>query len=404
MFKCRSCESASVQSIIPLGMMPLANELLSTIKDKTQRRYNLEVMLCSNCGLPQLRDLVDPNELFTDYVYFSSNSVTMLNSAKELVDSIVPNLKENAFVVEIASNDGYLLKNYVNYGINALGIDPAENIAYFANKIGVPTQCAFFNFELANQLSAEGRQADIIHANNVMAHVPEINDFAAGISRLLKEDGRAIIEVPYFLNLVQNLEFDTIYHEHVYYFTVKSLRKLFTQHGLVMVDIQKLEIHGGSLRIYVGHDHVYTETAKVNTMLTIEDGYNLYDLKTFKSFMFQINELKNKLVSKLIALKSSGYKIAAYGASAKGTTLLNYFNIDNALLDFVVDKSTVKIGKYTPGTYLKIYAPSALIDKKVDYALLLAWNFAKEIMIEQEFFIDQGGEFILPLEEYELAI
>ena len=231
MFSCRSC-GANCQSIIPLGLLPLANALLPSIENIKEQRCNLEVMLCDNCSLSQLRDLIDPKDLFSEYVYFSSNSDTMLKSVADLVDRICPTLLDNAFIVEIASNDGYLLKNYVKAGINVLGIDPAQNIAKIANENGIPTLCDFFGKELAIRLANEGKKADVIHANNVMAHVPDINGFIGGVKCLLKPNGYAVIEVPYFLDLIKKLEFDTIYHEHVFYFTVKALALAFERYDL----------------------------------------------------------------------------------------------------------------------------------------------------------------------------
>jgi len=397
MFNCRSCHSQNTQSIIPLGEQPLANGLHASSKIDQEPRYNLEVMLCQDCGLAQLRDLIDPSELFTDYVYFSSNSDTMLRSAADLVDRIRPTLSEDSLVVEIASNDGYLLKNYISQGIQVLGVDPAQNIAKFANENGIPTLCDFFNDELALKLVNEGKKADIIHANNVMAHVPDINSFVKGIKILLKEKGQAIIEVPYFADLVEKLEFDTIYHEHVYYFSVKPLRTVFGRYGLEIFDIEKIAIHGGTLRMFVGHKGAYPVQPVVEEMLDKEEKSNLYAVGNFKNFVQRIDDLGAELRKVLGNLKKQGAKIAAYGASAKGTTLLNYFKIDKQYLDFVVDRSLAKQGHYTPGTHLLIKSPSALIEDGANYALLLTWNFAEEILAQQARYRSEGGKFIIPL-------
>ncbi len=403
MFKCRSCGSEKIQSIIPLGELPLANALLPSSVVINEPRHNLEVMLCEDCGLAQLKDEIDPKELFSDYVYFSSNSDTMLKSVETLVDKLVPSLDKDAFVIEIASNDGYLLKNYIRHNINALGIDPAQNIAKVANENGIPTLCDFFGESLAQKLAAEGKQADIIHANNVMAHVPDINGFIKGVKHLLKPDGRAIIEVPYFMDLVQKLEFDTIYHEHVYYFSVKPLQTAFARHGLELFDIEKISMHGGTLRLFVGHKEAHELQPVVLEMIAQEESSKLYEVDSFSEFMNKLGTLKKDLIELLSNLKNDGAKIGAYGASAKGTTLLNYFGITSDMIDFVVDRSAVKQGLYTPGTYLEIKAPSVLIESRITHALLLSWNFAEEIISQQQEFITNGGKFIVPLPEVKIV-
>ena len=398
MINCRLCDSTPLKSIIPLGKSPLANALLASPIISDELQCNLEIMLCEGCGLAQLRDLIDPSQLFTNYVYFSSNSEGMLSSVAQLVDRLAPNLPDNAYVIEIASNDGYLLKNYVKHKVSILGIDPAQNIAEVANEQGIPTLCDFFNESLALKLVAEKKQADIIHANNVMAHVPDINDFIKGIKHLLKPDGFAVIEVPYFLDLVQHLEFDTIYHEHVFYFSVKPLKLAFERHGLCLFDIEKIAIHGGTLRLFVGHKEAHRVKPIIDEMIKREEDLNLYNLSTFEDFMIKLEKLKNNLVVTLKNLKNEGKNIAAYGASAKGTTLLNYFGINKEYINFVVDKSPMKQGLYTPGTQLQIKSPETLITEKITHALLLAWNFADEIIEQQQKFINSGGCFILPLQ------
>lgn len=391
---CKLCGSHTLAAIIPLGELPLANSLLPH-PNAQEKRYNLEVMLCQNCGLAQLKDLIDPKDLFSEYVYFSSNSDTMIESVSKLVNKIEPTLPNDALVIEIASNDGYLLKNYKR--VKILGIDPAQNIAKIANEKEIPTLCAFFSKELASELALQDKKADVIHANNVMAHVPNVQGFVEGIKILLKEQAVAIIEVPYFLDLVKNLEFDTIYHEHVYYFSLKSLQLLFKMSGLEIFDIEKLSLHGGSLRIFASHEGVYTPQPIVDSILQEEKKAGLFDISTYDSFMRKLKVLRDDLLSCLKDLKARGARIAAYGASAKGTTLLNYFGIDGRFLDFVVDRSISKQGQYTPGTHLPILSPQEL--KNVNYALLLSWNFTDEILRQQHEFIAHGGQFILPLPE-----
>lgn len=400
--RCRACLHTSLDSIIPLGDMPLANALVNS-KNEQESLYNLEVLLCANCGLAQLRDTIPPDALFSDYVYFSSNSDTMLHSAFQLVDQIIPTLNDDAFIIEIASNDGYLLKNYIKRNMRVLGIDPAQNIASQANHDGIPTLCDFFSEKLASQLIRDGIKADVIHANNVMAHVPDINDFIRGLKILLKPDGYCIIEIPYFLDLVEKLEFDTIYHEHVFYFSVKPLIKAFLSHGLEIFDIKKLSIHGGSLRLFVGHSAQKPIQSIVNDFVLNEEQRKLYSLSKYFDFMNDISTLRVGIVSLLQQLKESGSKLAAYGASAKGTTLLNFFKIDKNLIDFVVDRSIVKQGKYTPGTHLPIKAPEKLLTEKVNYALLLTWNFLEEIIKQQASYISTHGKFIVPFPEVRIV-
>lgn len=401
MLNCRSCDSHKLVSIIPLGKLPLANALLGK-KNDNEGRHNLEVMICEDCGLAQLKDLIDPKDLFSDYVYFSSNSDAMLDSVAKLADRLAPNLSSDSLVVEIASNDGYLLKNYVGKGIPVLGIDPAENIAKFANENGVPTLCRFFGAELAQELSDESKKADVIHANNVMAHVPDINGFIRGLKVLLKDNGIAVIEVPHFLDFVQKYEFDTIYHEHVYYFSLQALLPAFKRHGLDVYDVEKIALHGGSLRLFVAHTGARDVSANVSETVHQEEVADIHNPEIYANFMTHINTLSKQLKDLLMDVKSQGGKIAAYGASAKGTTLLNYFGVTSDLLDFVVDRSPVKQGLHTPGTQLEIKAPSALLDEKVTHALLLSWNFAEEILRQQSEYIQQGGKFILPLPEVKI--
>ncbi len=399
MLKCRSCSSEHLSSIIPLGRLPLANALIKVNKEKLEQTYNLEVMLCTDCGLAQLKDLIDPKDLFSEYIYFSSNSEEMLTSVAELVNRIIPTFEKDAFVIEIASNDGYLLKNYINKGIKVLGIDPAENIAKVANSNNVPTRCAFFGEQLAKELVMLDQKADIIHANNVMAHVPDLNGFVKGLKILLKESGVAIIEVPHFLELVNRFEFDTIYHEHVYYFSVMALKPLFKRYDLEIYNIEKIPIHGGSLRLFINHSGKKNIDPIVEEIIQDEISYGLKNRKIYDQFMKKLEQLKDSLNNKLHNLKSQGAIIAAYGASAKGTTLLNYFRIGKELIDFVVDRSLVKQGLYTPGTQLEILCPSQLVERNITHALLLTWNFAKEIIKQQQDFIGKGGKFILPLPE-----
>ncbi len=403
-FRCRFSGSANCASIIPLGSLPLANALLKKKPDaKEEGRYNLEVMLCRDSGLVQLRDLIPPEDLFSDYVYFSSNSQTMLQSVADLAARYIPKLNKDSLVVEIASNDGYLLKNYVAAGIPVLGIDPARNIAQVANDAGIRTLCDFFGQALAQDLSMQGCKADIIHANNVFAHVPDVNGFVSGLKTILKPDGVAIIEVPYLGDLVKKREFDTIYHEHVYYFSVTALMKIFNAHQLQITDIEKLPIHGGTLRLFVHHAGFLQPSAVVSDYLVEEERVGLHAEETYQALVSEIDELRREFLNTITTLKAQGARIAAYGASAKGTTLLNYFGIEPGMIDFVVDKSPVKQGLYTPGTHIEILSPEALLERKPDYTVLLAWNFAEEILQQQRAYRDVGGKFIIPIPRVEIV-
>jgi SAM-dependent methyltransferase len=403
MLKCRSCSSEALSSIIPLGRLPLANALMSDSSEQPGSTYNLEVMLCGECGLAQLKDLIDPKDLFTDYVYFSSNSETMLQSAADLVDKIIPAIDTDALVIEIASNDGYLLRNYVEKGISVLGIEPAQNIAKVANERGINTLCEFFCEYLAEQLSRDQKKADVIHANNVMAHVPDINGFVKGVQGLLKDHGQAIIEAPYFVDLVENLEFDTIYHEHVYYFAVTPLKRVFDSHGLEIFDIEKLSIHGGSLRLFIGHAGKHVISKRVQDFLDKESEIDLFNPSRYLAFMERLHRLKEDLRATLDQIKNEGKSIVAYGASAKGTTLLNFFGIGKDTIKFVVDRSPVKQGLFTPGTHLEIKDADTLKQESPDYTLLLTWNFVDEILAQQSEYRAMGGKFIIPLPEVKIV-
>lgn len=401
---CRSCQSAKVTSIISFGKLPLANRLLKKNQlDQNEPVYNLEIVLCENCSLVQLKDAIDPEILFSEYHYYTSNSDTMLESARELVNNIIPSLEQPATIIEIASNDGYLLKNYLNKNFNVIGIEPAKNIADYANANGIPTRVEFFNEEVAQQLVKEGYSADVIHANNVMAHVRDIHEFAAGIKILLKTKGRAIIEVPYLLDLIQHNEFDTIYHEHVYYFSLSALVHLFAKHGLSIDDVEKLAIHGGSLRLFISHVDVFKSSSRVKHILDNETKLSINKIAFYQEFINHIYALKASLSETLQSIKNQDKKIAAYGASAKGATLLNFFKLGKELIDFVVDRSPIKQGYFTPGTHIEIKSVDSLINEKIDYALLLTWNFAEEILQQQQNYREQGGKFIIPIPAVEIC-
>lgn len=396
---CRSCGAPLEEKIVSLGTMPLANSLLAPEQLKEQEgAFPLDLYLCTACSLVQLKQNVSAKVLFKNYFYFSSYSDTMLTSAREISQRMIEKmgLKEESLVVELASNDGYLLQYYLGEKIPVLGIDPAENIASVANQRGIRTLPEFFSKELAETLVGENTQADIIHANNVLAHVPALNNFVEGIKHLLKPQGMAVIEVPYVVDMIEKTEFDTIYHEHLCYFSLTALERLFARAELKISDVEKLEIHGGSLRLFVSHPHA-PQSDRVREMLEDEKRQGIGTPEYYKKFAEAIHENKTLLVSLLDTLKKAGKSIAAYGASAKGSTLLNVFGINKERLDFVVDRSQAKQGYYTPGSHLPIYSPEKLLEEKPDYVLLLTWNFKEEILKQQESYRSQGGKFIIPI-------
>ncbi|MEM7203449.1 MAG: class I SAM-dependent methyltransferase [Planctomycetota bacterium] len=405
MATCRSCGSDDVRSFLDLGVLPLPDALRRAAElQQDEKRYPLEVGFCASCSLVQILEEVDPEEMFVaNYHYYSSFSDALLRHSKKNVDNLVATrgLGPESLVVELASNDGYLLQYFVKHGVPVLGIDPSPGPAAAAAEKGIPTMETFFTRELAEQLVANGKQADVIVANNVMAHVPDVNGFVGGIAKLLKENGTTSIEAPYVRDLIEHCEFDTIYHEHLCYFSVSAVEALFERHDLHLNKVEHLDIHGGSLRYYASPTP--DPDGSVERYLDEETRLGLDTQDFYDGFANRVGQLKTDLRELVARLKGEGKSIAAYGAAAKGAIMLNYVGLDHQMLDFVVDRNTHKQGRYMPGMDLEIRDPRALLEDKPDYTLLLSWNFKDEIMEQQQEYLNQGGKFIVPVPHPEVV-
>ncbi len=404
---CRSCGAELKHTFIDLGMSPLANSNVESGKrDRMEPFYPLHAYVCHECFLVQLEEFETPQHIFSDYAYLSSFSESWVQHARRYVDMIVGRLAlgPDSQVVEIASNDGYLLEFVVAKKIKALGIEPASNIAKLAVEKGIPTESRFFGTQTARDLAEKGVRADLIVANNVLAHVPDLNDFIEGLSIFLAPAGTVTCEFPHLLQLMHGCEFDTIYHEHFSYFSLLAVSKAFARHGLAVVDVEELPTHGGSLRVYVSRadGRSTTVSAQVTDLLRREREAGLATLAPYLSFAGQAEIAKRRLLSFLIQAKGEGKSIVGYGAPAKGNTLLNYCGVRSDFIDYVVDRNPLKQGRLLPGTRIPIHDPERIRETRPDYLLLLPWNLRDEIIGQMSYVREWGCRFVTPLPDVRL--
>ena len=405
---CRFCKNILRHKFIDLGMSPLANSYL-TEKQLLEKEsfYPLEVYVCDNCFLAQLQEFESPEKIFGDYAYFSSYSDTWLKHAEEYTDKMTKmlSLDVRSFVIEIASNDGYLLQYFMQKKIPVLGIEPAKNVAEVARQKGIPTEVMFFGSNAAKTLSSNKKYADLILGNNVLAHVPDINDFVAGLKFFLKPSGIITMEFPHLMRLIEEVQFDTIYHEHFSYFSLLAVDSIFSKHGLVIFDAEELSTHGGSLRIYAKHkeDTSRTISDRVTGLkqLELEKGYK--DIDFYMIFGEKVKAVKRDIVTFLIQAKNEGKSIAGYGAAAKGNTLLNYCGVRMDFIDYVADKSPHKQGCYLPGSHIPIYGPEKIKETRPDYVMILPWNLKNEIIEQLSFIREWKGKFVIPIPKIQVV-
>lgn len=401
---CRFCAASLERTFVDLGMSPLCESFVpESRRNAMEPFYPLHVWVCGACRLVQLEEYVSPSEIFTDYAYFSSYSDSWLAHAKRYAEAMCARLALDASsqVVEIASNDGYLLQNFVARGIPALGVEPAANVAEAAIAKGVPTEVAFFGVETAERLAAQGMRADLLLGNNVLAHVPDINDFVAGMKILLKPDGVITMEFPHLRRLIEGNQFDTIYHEHFSYLSLGVTESIFSAHGLAIFDVEELPTHGGSLRIHARHAEAAgpPETAALGDLRAAERAAGYADDAVYAAFAPRVEAAKRKLLALLGGIKEEGKRIAGYGAPGKGNTLLNYCGIRTDYLDYTVDRNPFKHGKYCPGTHIPIYPVERIRETKPDYLLILPWNLKEEIIAQMAYVREWGARFIVPIPE-----
>ena len=398
---CRFCRAPLRENFADLGMTPLSNSFIAPDKASAMEPFfPLHAWVCSSCRLVQLEDFESPQDIFSDYIYFSSYSESWLRHAEAYAGAMTRRLglTDRSTVVEIASNDGYLLQYFQRRNIQVLGVEPAANIAAVAAEKGVPSEVAFFGKETASRLKSAGVAPDLMVANNVLAHVPDINDFVEGFTVLLKPDGVITVEFPHLLRLMQQTQFDTIYHEHFSYLSLHVVQRIFAKHGLRVFDVVHLPTHGGSLRVFAGHDAgAHVETPAVAAVLAMEDAAGLETDETYRRFAQQVIETKCALLRFLVDARTAGKTVAAYGAPAKGNTLLNYCGVGPELVAFTVDRSPHKQGMLLPGTRIPVHAPEVLESAKPDYVLILPWNLREEVTNQMASVRSWGGQFVVPI-------
>ncbi len=398
---CRICGDTLTQTFVDLGMSPLCESFLTREQlDQMEPYYPLHALVCGTCFLVQLKEYVSPGEIFTEYAYFSSYSTSWVEHARTYCHMIQARLGlgTQSLVVELASNDGYLLQHFPPLGVPVLGIEPAANVAKVARDKGIPTIVDFFGVRLAEQMVREGRRADLIIGNNVLAQVPDINDFTAGMARLLAPEGVITLEFPHLERLMAENQFDTIYHEHFSYFSLLAVDCLAARHGLKLIDVEEIPTHGGSLRVYLAHDRSTRRVDdRVTRLLERERRLGFDNLASYGAFAEQVKATKRGLLSFLIEAKESGKRICGYGAPGKGNTLLNYCGIGTDFLDFTVDRSLYKQGRYTPGMHIPILPVDALDEARPDYVLILPWNIKDEIVRDMRRIGRWGGRFVVPI-------
>jgi SAM-dependent methyltransferase len=401
MVTCRICSSDKVEKFLELGPTPLANSFLSESQlTGKEEEFPLDLCLCPVCGLVQLGYVVPPEKMFRNYLYVSSTSKTLSAHFVQLAAEIVEMVPKGSLVVEFASNDGTLLKNFAGTGIKALGVEPAENVAKIAVENGVETICEFFNEESAKAIAVERGRAAAIIGTNVFAHVPDLHGLLNGVGALLADDGTLVLEFPYLADMVGKLEFDTTYHEHLSYFAVAPLVRLFDMHGMVIVEARRTTMHGGSLLLFVKKTAGGARQGQsVDALLEMERASGLADISAMNAFAAKVHSLKDGLVGLMREIKSQGKTVAAYGAAAKGNTLLNYCGLGKETIDFIADKSPLKQGLYAPGNHVPVVPPEEIMARKPDYVLILAWNLADEIMTQLSTYRAGGGKFIIPVPE-----
>jgi 2-polyprenyl-3-methyl-5-hydroxy-6-metoxy-1,4-benzoquinol methylase len=404
---CRFCGEVLTDTVVDLGMSPLCESYVRQEDlNSMERFYPLHVLVCRICWLVQLQQYVSAEDIFTEYAYFSSYSTSWVEHMHRYADDMRARfaLDGDSHVVELASNDGYLLQWFVQAGVPVLGIEPAANVAEAAEAKGVPTLVKFFGHELALQLASHGRRADLLIGNNVLAQVPDLNDFVAGMKTLLSPTGVITLEFPHVLRLIDENQFDTIYHEHFSYFSLHTVMTIFADHGLEVFDVDELPTHGGSLRVYGRHDDDLTHPIErsVKELLAREDAFGLTGIDRYTQFTAQVEETKRDILDLLIGLKREGKAIAGYGAPGKGNTLLNYCGIRTDFLDFTVDRSVYKQGRSLPGTHIPIFEPEEIDRRRPDYVFILPWNVKDEIIEQMAHIREWGGQFIVPIPRPEI--